>query len=297
MNKLIIPLFGCNVKLTIISGSSGSGKSVALRVLEDIGYYCVDNLPMNLLVPFIKSTEDSEQPIAVSLDIRNIPPTADKLTDFLESLRQYCELEILFLDASSTVLIKRYSESRRLHPLTQQCLTLLEAVKVEKVMLQPLAEVADLKIETGDLTIYQLSDLIKKRILGSRSSELVLVFESFGFKYGLPRDVDYVFDVRFLPNPHWDPALRPFTGLDLPVQEYLSKEPLVNKLEEQLTEFISSWLPHLERNNRSYVTIAIGCTGGQHRSVYLAQKLAKNFSRERHNIQIHHREIIRKENN
>jgi UPF0042 nucleotide-binding protein len=285
------------VKLTIISGSSGSGKSVALRVLEDIGYYCVDNLPMNLLVPFIKSTEDSEQPIAVSLDIRNIPPTADKLTDFLESLRQYCELEILFLDASSTVLIKRYSESRRLHPLTQQCLTLLEAVKVEKVMLQPLAEVADLKIETGDLTIYQLSDLIKKRILGTRSSELVLVFESFGFKYGLPRDVDYVFDVRFLPNPHWEPALRPFTGLDLPVQEYLSKEPLVNKLEEQLTEFISSWLPHLERNNRSYVTIAIGCTGGQHRSVYLAQKLAKNFSRERHNIQIHHREIIRKENN
>lgn len=285
------------MKLTIISGSSGSGKSVALRVLEDIGYYCVDNLPMNLLVPFIKSTEDSEQPIAVSLDIRNIPPTADKLTDFLESLRQYCELEILFLDASSTVLIKRYSESRRLHPLTQQCLTLLEAVKVEKVMLQPLAEVADLKIETGDLTIYQLSDLIKKRILGTRSSELVLVFESFGFKYGLPRDVDYVFDVRFLPNPHWEPALRPFTGLDLPVQEYLSKEPLVNKLEEQLTEFISSWLPHLERNNRSYVTIAIGCTGGQHRSVYLAQKLAKNFSRERHNIQIHHREIIRKENN
>jgi len=285
------------VKLTIISGTSGSGKSVALRVLEDIGYYCVDNLPMNLLVPFIQSTEDSEQPIAVSLDIRNIPSTAEKLTKLLESLKQFCELEILYLDASSTVLIKRYSESRRLHPLTQQCLTLLEAVKAEKVMLEPLAEVADLKIETGDLTIYQLSDLIKKRLLGTRSSELVLVFESFGFKYGLPRDVDYVFDVRFLPNPHWEPALRPFTGLDLPVKEYLSNEPLVNKLEGQLTEFITSWLPHLERNNRSYVTIAIGCTGGQHRSVYLAQKLAQNFSKGRHNIQIHHREIIRKENN
>ncbi len=285
------------MKLTIISGTSGAGKSVALRVLEDIGYYCVDNLPINLLLPFIKNTEDSEQPIAVSLDVRNIPPTAEELTEFLESLRQYCELEIIYLDASSTMLIKRYSESRRLHPLTQKCLTLLEAVKAEKVMLEPIAEAADLKVETGELTIYQLSDLLKKRVLGTEGSELVLVFESFGFKYGLPRDVDYVFDVRFLPNPHWEPKLRPFTGLDLPVQEYLSSDPLVNKLEGQITEFISSWLPHLERNNRSYVTVAIGCTGGQHRSVYLAQKLAKNFSRERHNIQIHHREILRKSNN
>tara|TARA_B110001452_G_scaffold215138_1_gene186244 strand:- start:418 stop:1281 length:864 start_codon:yes stop_codon:yes gene_type:complete len=282
------------VKLTIISGTSGAGKSVALRVLEDIGYYCVDNLPINLLFPFIQNTEDSEQPVAVSLDVRNIPPTEEELDELLESLRKHCELEILFLDASSTKLIKRYSESRRLHPLTQQCLTLMEAVKAEKVMLQPLAAAADLKIETGELTIYQLSDLIKKRLLGTRSSELVLVFESFGFKYGLPRDVDYVFDVRFLPNPHWEPELRPLTGLDLPVQEYLSGNAMVNKLESQITDFIGTWLPELERNNRSYVTIAIGCTGGQHRSVYLAQKLAKNFSEQRHNIQIHHREMVRK---
>ncbi|MGB0834031.1 MAG: RNase adapter RapZ [Psychrobium sp.] len=282
------------MKLTIISGTSGAGKSVALRVLEDIGYYCVDNLPINLLIPFIKNTEDSEQPVAVSLDIRNIPNSTEELNELLESLKQYCELEILFLDASSTMLIKRYSETRRLHPLTQQCLTLTEAVKAEKEMLEPLAAAADLKIETGDLTIYQLSDLIKKRLLGTRSSELVLVFESFGFKHGLPRDVDYVFDVRFLPNPHWEPELRPLTGLDRPVQEYLESEPLVNKLENQITEFISDWLPELERNNRSYVTVAIGCTGGQHRSVYLAQKLAKNFSEQRHNIQIHHREMVRK---
>ncbi|MGB0897722.1 MAG: RNase adapter RapZ [Psychrobium sp.] len=282
------------MKLTIISGTSGAGKSVALRVLEDIGYYCVDNLPINLLFPFIQNTEDSEQPVAVSLDVRNIPPTEEELNELLESLRKHCELEILFLDASSTKLIKRYSESRRLHPLTQQCLTLMEAVKAEKVMLQPLAAAADLKIETGELTIYQLSDLIKKRLLGTRNSELVLVFESFGFKYGLPRDVDYVFDVRFLPNPHWEPELRPLTGLDLPVQEYLSGNEMVNKLESQITDFISTWLPELEQNNRSYVTIAIGCTGGQHRSVYLAQKLAKNFSEQRHNIQIHHREMLRK---
>lgn len=284
------------MKLTVISGTSGAGKSVALKVLEDIGYYCVDNLPANLLIPFIENTEESQQSIAVSLDVRNVPSAPEELTKFLECLRQYCELEIIYLDASSTMLIKRYSETRRLHPLSQQHLTLLEAVKAEKILLEPLAEAADLKVETGDLTIYQLGDLIKTRVLGRSDNKLVLIFESFGFKYGLPRDVDYVFDVRFLPNPHWEPELRPFTGLDKPVQEYLSSDPLVNKLEHQLTDFIGSWLPHLERNNRSYVTIAIGCTGGQHRSVYLAQKLAQNFSSENHNIQIHHREIIRKEN-
>ena len=284
------------MKLTVISGTSGAGKSVALKVLEDIGYYCVDNLPANLVVPLIKNAEGSQQSIAVSLDVRNTPSTQEELTQFIECLRKYCELEILYLDASSTMLIKRYSETRRLHPLNHLDLTLLEAVKAEKVMLQPLSEAADLKVDTTDLTIYQLNDLIKTRVLGRSDNKLVLIFESFGFKYGLPRDVDYVFDVRFLPNPHWEPELRSFSGLDEPVKEYLANEPLVNKLENQLTDFIHSWLPHLERNNRSYVTIAIGCTGGQHRSVYLAQKLAQNFSNENHNIQIHHREIVRKEN-
>jgi len=284
------------LKLTIISGTSGSGKSVALRVLEDLGYYCVDNLPINLLLPLLLGQGSSEQSIAVSLDVRNIPETAAELTELIASLQRYCELQMIYIDASSTALIRRYSETRRLHPLTQKCLTLLEAVKEEKVLLRQLEAFADLKIDTTNFTIYQLSDVIKERVIGSKNSELVLVFESFGFKYGLPRDVDYVFDVRFLPNPHWIAELKPLTGLDLPVQKYLSEQPLVNKLEEQLTEFITSWLPHLEQNNRSYVTIAIGCTGGQHRSVYLAQKLAKNFSNQRHNIQIHHREMIRKNN-
>jgi len=284
------------LKLTIISGTSGSGKSVALRVLEDLGYYCVDNLPINLLLPLLLGQGSSEQSIAVSLDVRNIPETAAELTELIASLQRHCELQMIYIDASSTALIRRYSETRRLHPLTQKCLTLLEAVKEEKVLLRQLEAFADLKIDTTNFTIYQLSDVIKERVIGSKNSELVLVFESFGFKYGLPRDVDYVFDVRFLPNPHWIAELKPLTGLDLPVQKYLSEQPLVNKLEEQLTEFITSWLPHLEQNNRSYVTIAIGCTGGQHRSVYLAQKLAKNFSNQRHNIQIHHREMIRKNN-
>jgi len=284
------------LKLTIISGTSGSGKSVALRVLEDLGYYCVDNLPINLLLPLILGQGASEQSIAVSLDVRNIPETAAELTELIASLKRHCELQMIYIDASSTALIRRYSETRRLHPLTQKCLTLLEAVKEEKVILRQLEAFADLKIDTTNFTIYQLSDVIKERVIGSKNSELVLVFESFGFKYGLPRDVDYVFDVRFLPNPHWVTELKPLTGLDLPVQQYLSEQPLVNKLEQQLTEFISSWLPHLEQNNRSYVTIAIGCTGGQHRSVYLAQKLAKNFAHQRHNIQIHHREMVRQTN-
>ncbi len=281
------------MKLTIISGTSGSGKSVALRVLEDLGYYCVDNLPIKLLMPLLLSRASSKQPVAVSLDVRNIPETQDELTELIESLKQHCQLQMIFIDASSTALIKRYSETRRLHPLTQQCLTLLEAVKEEKILLRQLEAFADLKIDTTNFTIYQLSDLIKERVIGTKSSELVLVFQSFGFKYGLPRDVDYVFDVRFLPNPHWVPELKPFTGLDFPVADYLSKQESVIMLDKQITEFITTWLPLLEQNNRSYVTIAIGCTGGQHRSVYLAQKLARNFADQRHNIQIHHREIFR----
>lgn len=284
------------MKLTIISGTSGSGKSVALRVLEDLGYYCVDNLPIKLLQPLLMGRSSSDQPVAVSLDVRNIPKTAQELTELIESLKKHCQLQLIFIDASSTALIKRYSETRRLHPLTQQCLTLLEAVKQEKVLLRQLEEFADLKIDTTNYTIYQLSDVIKERVIGTKNSELVLVFQSFGFKYGLPRDVDYVFDVRFLPNPHWVPKLKPLTGLDLPVQEYLSQQSSVNQLDKQITEFITTWLPLLEQNNRSYVTIAIGCTGGQHRSVYLAQKLAKNFAHQRHNIQIHHREIFRQSN-
>jgi RNase adapter protein RapZ len=282
------------VKLTIVSGSSGSGKSVALRVFEDLGYYCVDNLPMNLLPAFVLNMRNMEQSVAVSLDVRNIPKTKSEFTDLLNQLKKQCNIEIFYLDAPSNVLIKRYSETRRLHPLTQECLTLSEAVKAEKSLLQQISEVADIKLDTGELTIYQLSDLIKERVLGKKSNELVLVFESFGFKYGLPRDVDFVFDVRFLPNPHWEPALKSFTGLDRPVIEYFEQRPIVNKFKKHLEDFIVTWLPDIELNNRSYLTIAIGCTGGQHRSVYIAQQLAKYFSSGRHSIQIHHRELTKK---
>lgn len=283
------------MKLTIVSGSSGSGKSVALRVFEDLGYYCVDNLPMSLLPAFVQSMEDIKQSIAVSLDVRNIPKDKDEFKQLLSQLDSETEVEIFYLDASSTTLIKRYSETRRLHPLTQDCLTLSEAVAAEKVQLRELVEIADIRIDTSELTIYQLSDLIKQRVLGKQSNELVIVFESFGFKYGLPRDVDFVFDVRFLPNPHWVPELKPYSGLDRPVIEYFEQQPVVNKFQQHLEYFITTWLPDIERNNRSYLTIAIGCTGGQHRSVYIAQQLAKYFSASSHSVQIHHRELIRKQ--
>ena len=283
------------MKLTIVSGSSGAGKSVALHVLEDLGYYCVDNLPMPMLPQLLENLEQNQQSIAVSLDVRNIPSERADLKKLINQLKTMGEVDIIFLDAPANVLIRRFSETRRLHPLTLQCLTLSEAVEKEKKLLQPLAQNADLRIDTGELTLYQLSDLIKERILGKVSNDLVLIFESFGFKYGLPRDADYVFDVRFLPNPHWVPELKPLTGLDLDVQQFLMKQPEVNKLCLQIENFIATWLPHLERNNRSYLTIAIGCTGGQHRSVYIAQRLAKSFAEQRHNIQIHHREIVKKE--
>jgi len=281
------------VKLTIVSGSSGSGKSVALRVFEDLGYYCVDNLPMNLLPAFVQSMAQMKQSIAVSLDVRNMPKDTEEFKQLLTQLTAEAQIEIFYLDASSTTLIKRYSETRRLHPLTQDCLTLSEAVAAEKIQLRELAEIADIKIDTSKLTIYQLSDLIKQRVLGKKSNELVIVFESFGFKYGLPRDVDFVFDVRFLPNPHWVPELKPYTGLDRPVIEYFEQQDVVAKFQQHLEYFIATWLPDIERNNRSYLTVAIGCTGGQHRSVYVAQQLAKHFSDGNYSGQSHHRELIR----
>ncbi|NRA84041.1 MAG: RNase adapter RapZ [Gammaproteobacteria bacterium] len=284
------------MRLIIISGRSGSGKTTGLQVLEDLGYYCVDNLPMILLPAFVENIKGIEQSVAVSLDVRNIPKTKQEFTTLLNQLKSQVQIEIFFLDAPSTVLIKRYSETRRLHPLTQDCLTLSEAVNQEKALLHQLSEIADIKFDTGDLTIYQLSDLLKERVLGKKSNELVVVFESFGFKYGLPRDVDFVFDVRFLPNPHWEPALKPFTGLDRPVIEFFEQQPVVAKFQQHIEQFITTWLPEIEQNNRSYLTIAIGCTGGQHRSVYIAQQLAKAFSDSKHSVQIHHRELTRNSN-
>ncbi|MUJ37534.1 RNase adapter RapZ [Aliivibrio fischeri] len=283
------------MKLMVVSGSSGAGKSVALRVLEDLGYYCVDNLPIDLLTQFVESIQHSNQNVAVSVDIRNLPKDPALLKNTLALLKKTHDVTVIFLDAEDKELIKRYSETRRLHPLSligEQC-SLEQAVTLEKSILSDYREEADLVLDTTTKSIHDLSETLRSRILGRESKELVIVFESFGFKHGLPTDADYVFDVRFLPNPHWEPNLRPMTGLDKPVADYLAKHAEVIQLKEQIQQFLTTWLPALEKNNRSYLTVAIGCTGGQHRSVYITQQLGEYFKQQGKQVQIRHKTLER----
>ncbi|WP_448212857.1 RNase adapter RapZ [Colwellia sp. MEBiC06753] len=279
------------MKLIIVSGRSGSGKSVALRVLEDLGYYCVDNIPVNLLPALTHTVINDYDTVAVSLDVRNLPADPNDVKEIIDYLPSAVELTVLYLDANDNDLIRRFSETRRLHPLIRQNIALDQAISLEKKLLEPVSTRADLYINTSQLSPHQLSDLVRERILGKKTGSMVLVFESFGFKHGIPADADYVFDARFLPNPFWDKELKTQTGLDAPVRDFLASQPIVTKFVWQINSFLMTWLPHLERNNRSYVTIAIGCTGGKHRSVYIAELLASNFRKERDDVQSRHRDI------
>ncbi|CAH6815852.1 RNase adaptor protein RapZ [Vibrio chagasii] len=280
------------MRLIVVSGQSGAGKSVALRVLEDLGYYCVDNLPVNLLNNFVESVRESNQNVAVSIDIRNLPKEPQLVTDTLEQLESATniDVDVLFLDASKQTLLKRYSETRRIHPLSigQEKLSLEQAIDLEKTLLGPLAEQASIVIDSSDCNLYELSEKVRFKVEGKEKQELIIVFQSFGFKFGLPSDADYVFDVRFLPNPHWEPDLRPMTGLDAPIHSFLEQHQEVIELKQQIQGFVEQWLPMLEKNNRSYLTVAIGCTGGKHRSVYLTQKIGEYFEQLGHQVQIRH---------
>jgi len=279
------------MKLLIVSGRSGSGKSVALRVLEDLGYYCVDNIPVNLLPALTHTVINDYENVAVSLDVRNLPEHPDDISEILDYLPNSVELSVLYLDANDNDLIRRFSETRRLHPLIKQNIALDQAIALEKKLLEPVANRADLYINTSQLSPHQLADLVRERILGKKTGKMVLVFESFGYKHGIPIDADFVFDARFLPNPFWETSLKDSTGLDQNVKDFLASQPIVTKFVWQINTFMMTWLPHLERNNRSYVTIAIGCTGGKHRSVYIAELLASNFRKEREDVQTHHRDL------
>lgn len=283
------------MRIIIISGQSGAGKSVALRVLEDLGYYCVDNLPVNLLDDFVASVQSTQknsiqQNVAVSIDIRNLPQDPTLVSTTLQQLKQTHDVNVLFLDADESTLLKRYSETRRIHPLSMmgEKLSLEQAIELEKNLLLNLKEEADLVLDSSNLSLHELSETVRIRVQGRESKDLVMVFESFGFKYGLPNDADYVFDVRFLPNPHWVPELRPLTGLDQPIIDFLGAQSEVIELHSSIEQFISQWLPLLEKNNRSYLTVAIGCTGGKHRSVYITQKLAEHFKALGHQVQVRH---------
>ena len=271
-----------STELVVITGMSGSGKSVALHALEDAGYYCVDNLPPELLKPFV-SIEDglNANKLAIAIDVRS-SHALPQLPLLLHSLRDGgIDLRLIFLDASDQTLVRRFSETRRRHPLSKPGdagaqAGLMQAIARERVLLADLRERSH-RIDTSQLRPAQLLDYVKT-LIAAPSAQLTLVFESFAFKRGITLDADYVFDVRMLPNPHYDPALRALTGRDAPVTAFLEQQAEVTLMFEQIAHFLQTWLPAMARDHRSYVTVALGCTGGQHRSVYLVERLAAHFS-------------------
>ena len=281
------------ISLTIISGRSGSGKSTALHVLEDMGFYCIDNLPVSLLPGLVErlDTSGSDQRVAVSIDARNLPQdlaSFEKVVGKIDPAR--VTRQIIFLDSAVDALFQRFSETRRKHPLSNRERDLTEALTYELELLAPISAMADLTIDTTSLTIHALRDLVRDRV-AKDSLEFALLFQSFAFKHGVPVDADMVFDARCLPNPHWRGSLRSLTGLDAPVQEFLDGQPDFNAMFEQIETYLNTWLPRFKASNRSYMTVAIGCTGGQHRSVYLANRLHAALAPRFVNVQIRHREL------
>ncbi len=273
----------------MISGLSGSGKSVALNVLEDSGYYCVDNLPAELLHVLMNNLKLAGiRKTAVSVDVRS-GNNVVLLPQFIDKLRQQdIDVHVLFLDAKDETLVKRFSETRRLHPLSDNVRTLPECVALERELLAEIASIGH-HIDTSDLQANALRAWIKQFISLDRA-RLTLLFESFGFKHGIPLDADYVFDVRCLPNPHYDPVLRPLTGRDQPVIDFLDGTPSAQKMYTDIRDFLESWMPSFVADNRSYLTVAVGCTGGQHRSVYFAERLAQHFKSQQQ-VLVRHREL------
>ncbi len=284
------------MKLVIISGRSGSGKSTALQALEDLGLYCIDNLPATLLPDLIKHMLDgstSMSQIAVCIDARNLSNNLEQLPDILNQLQSISDLtvELLYLDASQETLIQRYSSTRRRHPMSDIISNLPDAIEYEYKLLEPIAEMADIRIDTTRLSLYELRDTIKIRVMQRSDQTISLQFESFGFKHGVPMDVDLMFDMRILPNPYWIPELRQHTGQEKPVIEFLSKDADVQKMIQDIQSYLEAWLPKFSQNNRSYVTVGIGCTGGQHRSVFVAEQLTQHFKKLMSNVYVRHREL------
>ena len=286
------------MRLIIVSGRSGSGKSTALNVLEDNDFYCIDNLPAMLLPELAERSllvaELVHPQIAVSIDARNAPNQLERFPELLAGLRErHIVCDVLYLDADDETLLKRFSETRRRHPLTNDSRSLAEAIRDEKVLLAPITDLADLTINTSHLNLYQLRDSIKLRLLDKPEPGTAFLIESFGFKRGVPVDADVVFDIRCLPNPYWKPDLRAYCGLDQPIIDYLNEQTDVEEMYADIYAYLAKWLPRFAASNRAYVTVAIGCTGGQHRSVYMAQRLGEALRQELSNVQIRHRDAVR----
>jgi UPF0042 nucleotide-binding protein len=279
----------------IVSGLSGSGKTIALQALEDIGFYCIDNLPAALLPHFAGLVADVRNNailnVAIGLDVRNRAFLAD-LPKSLEALRaRGIHYRIIFLEAEDSILIKRFKETRRKHPMLDHQTPLVEAIRAEKELLEPLSFDTALRIDTTRTTPHELRSQVRNFARGEDTVGLTLLFESFGYKHGTPLDADYVFDVRCLPNPYWQTELRQFTGLDESVVRFLEKHDDVQEMFNEIRGFLEKWLPRFEREDRTYLTIAVGCTGGQHRSVYLVHRLAEHFANKGLKTQVRHREL------
>ncbi|MEL0047234.1 MAG: RNase adapter RapZ [Gammaproteobacteria bacterium] len=281
------------MKLVIVSGRSGSGKSTALRTLEDAGYHCVDNLPVDLLDRLIERYANSQgelPKVAVCIDARSAG--LEKFPELLLRLRQQgIDTQVLYLDALSPTLVKRFSETRRRHPLTSASVDLREAIDAEAKILASVADLASLTIDTTRISSRSLSEQIVNRMLENDGASINLLFRSFGFKHGIPVDTDFVFDLRCLPNPHWQPGLRALSGLHQEVIGYLSAQPLVNELFTDISGLMERWIPRFADNDRVYLTVGIGCTGGQHRSVYMAERLGRHFASKFDHVLIRHREL------
>lgn len=281
--------------LVIVTGRSGSGKSAALNVLEDAGYVCIDNLPVNFLLDLVNRELDGTHEarnFAIAIDVRNPSRDLETIGERLKSVEALgVKIDVVFLDADTPTLIRRFSETRRKHPLTGKSTDLQSALQQESQLLRAFHDLSSLTIDSSRLSPDELHQLIGKSLSLETHREPLLLFQSFGFKKGIPHDADFVFDVRCLPNPHWDESLRRLTGKDQAVAEYLGKIDLVKEMIDSIGNFLQQWLPAFETGSRNYVTIAIGCTGGRHRSVYVTEALVQRFSNNFANVQVRHRDL------
>ena len=302
MNDTITPTTNSPaMQLVIISGRSGSGKSSALHLLEDEGFYAIDNLPVSLLpelVQQLRAESDTNQNllsqrVAVCIDARNATRDLSRFGQLLGALPEDVHTEVLYLDADDHTLIKRFSETRRRHPLSDAQTALGEAIARERKLLEPIAMAAGLSLDTSNMNVHELRSVLRERVLGRNTTGLSLLFVSFGYKSGVPVDTDLAFDLRVLPNPHWHPLLRPQTGLDGDVIAFLDQQLEVTEMFNDIYQMLNKWLPRFVASNRSYITVALGCTGGQHRSVYMAERLRRAFLGTFQDVQVRHRELLR----
>ncbi|HEX2595216.1 MAG TPA: RNase adapter RapZ [Luteimonas sp.] len=282
--------------LVIVSGMSGSGKSVALNTFEDLGFYCVDNLPAELLPDFVRSVardDGAPEKLAVGIDVRNRHTDLSNIPEWLSAVGALgLDPRLVFFDTTDAVLLKRYADTRRRHPLSHLGLALADAISLERQVLKPLRQIADAVIDTSQLNVHQMRRQVITDFGLTTDDSLSLLFESFAYRRGVPPDADFVFDARVLPNPHWNPELRPLSGRDATVRSFLDTQDHVGEYVAQVEQFLDTWLPRLRSDTRSYVTIAFGCTGGRHRSVYLAERLAEHCrTRDWGEVAVHHREL------